>query len=145
MQGVGRARVYPTEDREKVEQALRNLLGECSCKPVQYEGYLELETSFNGTKSLEWLRQRIQDIRIIDASRTRLQSNWDGTGTRLCVDKQAAFLGRLRVIDDSEELPSLGYIEVSVEFENPAEFSRFLTWITPRTESGRIVPSHGSS
>ena len=140
MQGVARARAYPTENQGRVEQAIRSVLGDGKCKIVQHEGYVELETTFSEAKSVERLRQRIQELRIIDAARTRLQSNWDGTGTRLRIDKQAAFLGRVRIIDDSEETPSLGYIEVSMQFNSRTEFNRFITWITPRTENGHIIP-----
>jgi predicted RNA binding protein with dsRBD fold (UPF0201 family) len=143
MQGVARARVYPTEDQVRVDHAIKNVLANSSCRVVQQEACLELEAPFNEAKSLEWLRQRIQDLRIIDATRTRLQSNWDGTETHLCIDKQAAFLGRVRIIDDSEETPPLGYIEVSMQFDGRSEFDRFITWITPRTENGRIVSGQG--
>ncbi|RDE13054.1 MAG: hypothetical protein C4K47_06680 [Candidatus Thorarchaeota archaeon] len=139
MQGVARGKVYPTEDQERVEQAIKTVLSGGECTVVDHEAYAELEIAFNEAKSLEWLRQRIQDLRIIDAARTRLQSNWDGVRTRLCIDKQAAFLGRVRIIDDSEESPSLGYIEIMLQFDGLREFNRFVTWMTPRTENGRIV------
>lgn len=139
MQAVVRGRVYPTEDQERVEQAVRNVLTGIECTVVQHDAYLELEASFNDIKSLEWLRQRVHDLRIIDATRSRLRSDWDGAVTRLCIDKQAAFLGRVRIVDDSQENPSLGYIEITLQFNGPTEFNRFVTWMTPRTENGRIV------
>ena len=86
---------------------------------------------------LDSLRNSIHKIRIIDASRSRLLYNWDGKQTRICFDKQAAFTGKLKLIDDSEESPSLGFIEVQLDFEASQRFEEFLDWFTPSTKEKR--------
>jgi predicted RNA binding protein with dsRBD fold (UPF0201 family) len=139
MHAVVRGRVYPTEAQERVEQAIMNIVAGSKCTVVRYDTHLELEVSLNEASSLEWLRQRIHDLRIIDATRVRLQSNWDGIESHLCLDKQAAFWERIRVIDDSDEIPPLGSIEIVLGFDTPTEFHSFVSWLTPRTEKGRIV------
>ena len=137
MQAVVRSRVYPTEDRERVEKAIANIFADLSYAIVEDETYFEVQSSLNRVGSLDWLRQRIHELKIIDAVRSRLLSNWSGSSTWLCLDKQAAFSGRVRIADDSEESPPLGFIEIVLQFDTEPEFQRFLTWFVPRTARTR--------
>ena len=76
---------------------------------------------------------------FIDAARKRLQSNWNGTSTNIHFDKQAAFTRKLRIIDDNQELPPLGSIEMIVTFDSEQEFEEFVNWFTPPTKDGKII------
>jgi predicted RNA binding protein with dsRBD fold (UPF0201 family) len=99
----------------------------------------ELITSFEDRSDLEWLRNRIHELRIIDTVRTRLLANWNGWKTRIFIDKQAAYHGKIKFLDDREELPPLGCIELQLEFNDESEFEAFLRYFTPPTKEGRIV------
>lgn len=134
-----RCPVNPTEDSQKVEQALKHIIGP---QKVTYEEHNETsELVFNDSNrnSLGFVRQSIHKERIIDAARKRLLSNWNGTSTQIHFDKQAAFIGKLRVIDDSTPLPPLGTIEVVIVFDTEDQFEEFLSWFTPPTKDGRVI------
>lgn len=139
MQTIVRSRVYPTEDQERVEKAITNIFADLSYIVVEDETHFEVQSHVDRAGALDWLRQRIHELRIIDAVRSRLLSNWNGRSTWLCLDKQAAFSGRVRIADDSEESPPLGFIEIAFEFETDPEFQRFLSWFAPRTVNGHVV------
>lgn len=139
MQTIVRSRVYPTENQERVEKAITNIFADLSYIVVENETHFEVRSPLNRVGSLDWLRQRIHELKIIGVVRSRLLSNWNGRSTWLCLDKQAAFSGRVRVADDSEESSPLGFIEIAFEFDTDPEFQRFLSWFAPRTVDGHVV------
>ncbi len=131
--------VYPTEDMGLVLQALRTLVP--GTNPIEQSGVGKsgLFCRLQGSRSLEWIRNRIYDLRIIDAVRSRLIANWDGHETRVLFDKQAALSGRLRLVDDFEETPPLGAIDIVIRPVSEAELEDLMAWLVPRTEDGRVV------
>ena len=99
----------------------------------------EISTTYTNRDAISSIRQTIHEIRIIDAARKRLKSNWNGTSTNIHFDKQAAFAKKLRIIDDNQELPPLGSIEMVLSFESEHQFEEFVNWFTPPTKDGRII------
>lgn len=139
MQGLVKCPIYPTEDRERIREAVSNVI---VSKEVSFEIYgnlIELRISFEGKNNLEWLRNRIHELRIIDAARARLQFNKNGLQTKMSFDKQAAYNGKIKLLDDREETPSLGCIELQLKFANENEFEDFLRYFTPPTRKGHVV------
>jgi predicted RNA binding protein with dsRBD fold (UPF0201 family) len=130
--------VNPTEDTKKVRIALENLLGK-SDFIVDDNDTAEISITYTDRGGINLVRQSIHETRIIDAARKRLQSNWNGTSTNIHFDKQAAFAKKLRIIDDNQELPPLGSIEMTLFFESEQEFDEFVNWFTPPTKDGRII------
>ncbi len=137
MDAVVRCPIYPTEDTERVCSALTKLfVSDRSCQKTE-DGYLMLRSAKRG--SLDYIQQYIHSLRIIDAVRKRVLSNWDGTKTSVFFDKQAAYYGKMRLVDETEEDPPLGYIELVLTFEDEDDFNRFLIWFVPPTKDGRVV------
>ena len=133
--------VLPTEDKQSVENALANLFLIQESEEQEMETYIELKALWNDPSSLSSIRQRIHELRIIDVVRKRLVSNWDdlNTITHLCFEKQAACVDKLRVVDDAQETPPLGFIKIAIRFQSTSEFENFLNWFTPRTSSGQMA------
>ena len=131
--------VNPTEDIRKVEKALDNLIGRSESLSNVSDGEREVSLSFEHRDAMTLIRQTIHETRIIDAARKRLESNWNGTSTKIYFDKQAAFVRRTRVVDDDQELPPLGSIEVVLLFESKREYEEFIDWFTPPTKDGRVI------
>ncbi len=131
--------VNPTEDIRKVEKALDNLIGRSESLNNVSDAEREVSLSFEHRDAMTFIRQAIHETRIIDAARKRLESNWNGTSTKIYFDKQAAFVRRTRVVDDDQELPPLGSIEVVLLFESKREYDEFIDWFTPPTKDGRVI------
>jgi predicted RNA binding protein with dsRBD fold (UPF0201 family) len=137
MDAIVRCPVNPTEDLDRVCSALANLfVSDKSCKETD-SGYMLLMS--NKRSSLDIIQQYIHALRIIDAVRKRILSNWDGTKTSVFFDKQAAYYGKLRLVDETEEEPPLGCIELEITFEDETQFDEFLAWFAPPTEDGRVL------
>ena len=139
MQITVRCPIFPTEDLDRVRRAISILFTENDDRHKEQDEMQELILVSSKRDTLEELRQLIHDLRIIDAVRSRINSNWNGVETLIRFDKQAAYTGKLRLVDDSEENPPLGCIEVYVEFDTEEKFEKFVTWFAPPTKNGRIV------
>ena len=134
-----RCLVNPTEDVEIVSNALLNLFPDSKIDRREMKVSIELNILLKDRDDLENLRQMIHDARIIDATRLRLERNWNGINTLIRFDKQVACISRVRVLDDSEENQPLGAIEMQLDFDDENEFERFVHWFTPPTKDGKIV------
>jgi predicted RNA binding protein with dsRBD fold (UPF0201 family) len=131
--------VNPTEDIKKIGKALENLLGKSDVVTIDDDEVLEITASYANRDAINLVRQIIHETKIIDAARKRLQSNWNGTSTKIYFDKQAAFAKKLRIIDDALELPPLGSIEIVFSFDSEQEFEKFVNWFSPPTKDGKII------
>lgn len=131
--------VNPTEDIKKIGIALENLLGRSDFTTTDNDNLIEISASYTNRDTINLVRKTIHETRIIDAARKRLRSNWNGTSTKIHFDKQAAFTKKLRIIDDNQELPPLGSIEIVLSFSSDQEYEEFVDWFTPPTKNGKII------
>ncbi len=131
--------VNPTEDIKKVGKALENLLGGPDAVITEDNEIQEFSISFTNRNAMSFLRQKIHGTRIIDAARKRIEANWNGISTKIYFDKQAAFTKKVRIIDDNQDLPPLGCIEIVFILDSEQEFEEFVKWFTPPTKDGRII------
>lgn len=131
--------VHPTEEIQRIEKAVENLLGPIPLSITKFDDFTEIYSSNISKSSFAILRQLVHDKRILDAVRVRLLKNLDESTTFIFFDKQAAFTGKLRLIDNIHEDPPLGSIEIRFEFESESQFEEFLDWFSPRTKDGRVI------
>lgn len=134
-----RAPVNPTEDKNSVLDALSYFWMTKNFEQIGDGNRTIISLTTTNRKSLGSLRQTIHDYRIIDTVKKLLRNNWTGTMTMFVLDKQAAYAGKLKVIDDTEYTPPLGGIEVIIKFETNHEYENFLNWFVPHTVKGEIV------
>jgi predicted RNA binding protein with dsRBD fold (UPF0201 family) len=139
MKSTIRCIIHPTEDQERIEKAIENILGPVSLSSSTFDEFTEIYYPSVTKANLSMLRQLIHDKRILDAVRVRLRKNYDELVTFLHFDKQASFIGKIRLIDNTQEEPPLGAIEITFEFTSQSEFEEFLDWFSPRTKDGRII------
>lgn len=139
MKSTIRCIIYPTEDPKRIERAIENILGSISFSYTKFEEFTEIYCPATEKTSIAILRQLVHEKRIIDAVRVRLLKNLDEHKTFLHFGKQAAYTGKLRLIDNTHEDPPLGPIEITFEFESDTHFEEFLDWFSPRTKDGRII------
>lgn len=131
--------VYPTEDQQRVEVSLRHFFPESIIQTKHQDAMVILSITSDRQSSLSWLRNQIHSIRIIDAVHSGLISRWDGERAYIQLDKQAAYQGKIRLLDSDDYAPPLGSIQVTIKLESNTDFEDFLSWFTPRTKEGRII------
>ena len=128
------AQVYPTEDPEKVKQAIGNL----------YEGPLVLEEfgggrvrTFKGLaeglEALKGMRDILKRDRVRAAAHAALMAGLSGDGVPVYLNKQVAFTKHVSFCGPEFESP-LGPITVRIEGEDPL---RAVEWLTSRTGEER--------
>jgi len=139
MKSTIRCIIHPTEESERIERAIENILGSISFSTSNFDEFIEIYYPDVTNTNLAILRQLIHDKRILDAVRVRLRKNYDEFTTSLHFDKQAAYTGKIRLIDNTQEDPPLGTIKITFEFTSLSEFEEFLDWFSPRTKDGRII------
>jgi len=107
-----RADIRPTESLEKVQVAIRNILGDIelnvtSTDQSAVEGFLE------GLGSLHVLRKLLRWLSIRDAARTVFLKSLNGNAITFSLNKQAAYAGRVSFHNSDNS--SLGSIRVLIQ------------------------------
>ncbi|NHI83217.1 MAG: hypothetical protein EAX81_02785 [Candidatus Thorarchaeota archaeon] len=131
--------VFPTEDETKVISAAISFFE--TAEAVYHQDIQEVSVTATERKALEVIRSIVHSMRVIDAVRATILRNRIGLETRFIIDKQAAYHGKFKLIDDREEEPSLGAVEIRIRFEHEKEFEDFMKWFVPPTKDGKIVQS----
>lgn len=113
-----RTTVNPTESREKVETAVRNVLGDIVLESSEMGGLIILECKFEDLESLRHLRDLLRRMRIRDAARATFTRSAQGGLLSFGLNKQAAYAKRISFYS-SRESP-LGPIQVTVKGDTAA-------------------------
>ncbi|MDY9922369.1 RNA-binding domain-containing protein [Methanobacterium sp.] len=118
---VAKAPVHPTEDLDKVIEALSNVF--------DYDDILIAEESVtvNGnTSCLFPFKEFLEKRQIRDTARKIILKGWDEESKtiNLKLSKQAAFAGMINLVDD--DLSPLGEIEVKITTTDVEEFANWL-------------------
>jgi predicted RNA binding protein with dsRBD fold (UPF0201 family) len=128
------ADVNPTENEEKVREAIANIFPDIELEIEEF-GKGQRLLGEGDISSLSNLHRLIREEEIIDTSRSRLNIGMDEEGkfTYFIVSKQVATVGRLNYPAKDEPL---GSIRVFIDADSTDEMERFLDWLTPPTENG---------
>ncbi|MCE4603836.1 MAG: hypothetical protein F7B20_02580 [Aeropyrum sp.] len=130
------AEVRPTEDREKVLKAVKNII-EPDIVRFERVGRVEvLVAESNSLSSLARLHSMLRAERILDAARSALRKGIQGED-RLVVHlhKQAAYTGRISFVGGDHESP-MGAIRLTIEYRRVKDV---IDWLAPPTVRGRPV------
>jgi predicted RNA binding protein with dsRBD fold (UPF0201 family) len=128
--------VRPTESREKVMRALRNLF-EPQTVRVERLGESEVIVAESTTlASLTKLYYALRAERILDAARGALKKGVQAKDRLVFhLHKQAAYTGKVSFVDGDNESP-LGAIRFVVEHP---DVKAVIDWLAPYTVRGRPV------
>jgi predicted RNA binding protein with dsRBD fold (UPF0201 family) len=107
-----RTTVNPTESFEKVETAVRNVLGEINLDSSSQGDITILEGHYSGLDSLRFLRDLLRRMRIRDAAHALFTRSAQEGLLSFGLNKQAAYTGRVSFYR-SREAP-LGPIQIIV-------------------------------
>jgi len=108
-----RATVSPTESVEKVEKAIRNVLGDIELKRETKGDTIYIEGQLEGVESLHRLRQLLARYLIRDAARSHLTRRAREHPLVFGLNRQAAYAGRVSFTRWGES--PLGPIEVTIK------------------------------
>jgi predicted RNA binding protein with dsRBD fold (UPF0201 family) len=123
---VAKTKVYPTEDPEKVKQALLNIFPGADLQEAEAEMVAV-------TEDLGHFMELVRRQRILDATRAVLIHAIHGSSTQLHLNKQVAFVGKITLVEGK---PPLGDIDVTFE-DN--DIQALIDRMTPRTVDGEEV------
>lgn len=126
MEGTVRAAVNPTESREKVVEAVRNVLGDLELEQSERGGLVVLEGRLERIEDLAPLRDAFARMRIRDAARSLLTRIAEEGLLSFGLNKQAAYAGRVSFYSSGES--SLGPIQVTLK----GDVSEAITYLCNR-------------
>jgi predicted RNA binding protein with dsRBD fold (UPF0201 family) len=127
------APIRPTEDPEKVRQAVRNLFPDAAFTETPHG----LEAS---SSDLGHLRSRVWQLRIIDTFRGQFLHGMDAakTHTTFRVSKQAALANQVSFPATPHVLGDLT-LTVTPGPDDTLDVERVAWWMAPETRDGEIV------
>jgi len=121
-----RARLHPTEDPDKVEQAIRKIFGEIELETKQGVVSARLE----GLEALSGLRGKIAQDRIRDTVKTVFMRWAEGDILSFGLNRQAAYAGHVSLNLKGED--PMGPIQVRVEGDVQRVIRFLCEKVTPR-------------
>jgi hypothetical protein len=120
--------ISPTESREKVEQAVRNIFGDIELHLKHLHKASLLVGEGKGKESLTRLCDLLRREHIRSAARAVFLEGMDKKTIRFCLNKQVAYIGHISFSKERAESP-LGPIKVKIECRDPREL---VEWLAPR-------------
>ena len=129
--------VNPTEDLEKVKQAVGNIFGTVAFKVESRKWGQLLIVNTTGTAGLTPLRNILARERIRAAARKVLRGGMDDNSVTFYLNKQVAYAGHISFSQKMAESP-LGPISVQIRCSDPREL---IEWLTPKPKKKPPSPS----
>ena len=126
------AEVRPSEDKEKVLQAMLNFFDFEKIREEKVGLSIVIIGESSTLKSLLRFHKALRDEKILDAARKYLLKGVEGESISFMLNKQAAAVRRISFVDSEKESP-LGPIKVRIEYRDP---QAVIDWLTPKTAKG---------
>jgi predicted RNA binding protein with dsRBD fold (UPF0201 family) len=121
--------VNPTEDLEKVKQAVEKIFGTANFKVKTRKWGRLLTAETKGTAGLTKLHNLLRIEQIRDAARKVFFSGISKKTFIFHLNKQVAYAGHISFSKQTAESP-LGPINVQIRCDNPREL---VEWLAPKT------------
>ena len=122
---VASARLYPTEDGERVRRCLLNVFPEAMLE--EDNGTIRAKTD-----NLSRFKEIIRNHRILDSTRAVMLRGMTDDGIMFQMNKQAAFVAKISFVEGNAPL---GHIEVII---NGDGLEALIDDVAPRTVDGEI-------
>ena len=118
------ATVSPSEDPEKVLQAMKSVAGEAQCDITTDPHSARLVTE--DPSALARMRDQLRDRHVRSAARKQMLLKSSGRSTSLMLNRQAAAAGVVALCGSPEESP-LGPVYLTIESE---KIDAVIDWLT---------------
>jgi predicted RNA binding protein with dsRBD fold (UPF0201 family) len=132
---VVEADIRPTEDEEKVKQALLKIIDPETVRIEGETGIRRIVMESSSLHSLERLRRLLRTERILDAARKMMRRGLEKDRVVFALHKQALTVGKLSFISGDNESP-LGAVTVTIIHPEP---KKVVDWLAPPTVRGRPI------
>ncbi len=119
------AEINPTEDEEKVRQAITNLVGNAEVLVKSAPRGSILTAEAKGQDALVKLRNILRNDRVRDAARRLLFKSIRGETIIFYLNKQVAYAGHVSFCEEIAESP-LGPIRFRIETDNAQQLVEWL-------------------
>ncbi|MHC1710461.1 MAG: RNA-binding domain-containing protein [Methanomassiliicoccales archaeon] len=119
------ARLFPTEDAERVRRCLLNVFPEAVLE--EGEGIIRAKTA-----DLSRFKEIIRNHRILDSTRAVMLRGMTDDGIAFQMNKQAAFVGKISFVEGNAPL---GHIEVIIKGDS---LEALIDGVAPQTIDGEI-------
>jgi predicted RNA binding protein with dsRBD fold (UPF0201 family) len=120
--------VHPTEDLERVKQAVENIFGALTFETKQRKRGTMLVANATGHEALIKMYEILKREQIIAAARKILRSSMDESSVTFYLNKQVAYAGHISFSEETAESP-LGPIKVQIRTNDPEQL---VDWLAPR-------------
>jgi len=121
--------VHPTEDEEKVSEAIRNMFGDIRLRKVQLNSECLLRFEQEDLKALTALKRELEREHIRDAARALLLRNIEANHLAFGLNKQAAYAGHISFYSPGES--ALGPINIRIRTDDP---KKAVEWLTAKAD-----------
>jgi predicted RNA binding protein with dsRBD fold (UPF0201 family) len=122
-----KSKIKPTEDKEKVIKAVKNIFKDA--KVVVEDNQLIGEA-----KDISRFKELLRSQAILDTARMVLEKGIVGSSTKFNINKQAAFAGLVNFDKDIH-----GGIFVKLIAEEDEDLMKLIKDIAPKTKNGKII------
>jgi predicted RNA binding protein with dsRBD fold (UPF0201 family) len=113
--------VNPSEDPSKVKSAILNVFPNCETKIEKFS----IKGNSNDLHSLEKIYDAINSTQSEKIYQRRLEKNLDNNSTWFYLNKQAAFVEKIAICEESDESP-LGPIKVIL---TSTQIDKIIDWL----------------
>ena len=124
-----------TEDIQKVKQAVLNIISSALFEIEESDEMRYLAAESKELSALSPLHKKLREQKTLQTARTILRKNSSGNSVTFCLNKQAAYAGRIHFCQPERESP-LGPIVVKVTYER---VDLLIDWLAPHTIKGKPV------
>ncbi len=125
--------LFPTENEEKVRQAVKNILDVEITGKDKCDDHWVLVGRGEGERTLLKLHFLIRRDRIADAVRSKLLKCVIGNSIVFHANKQAAYAGHFSFSEPGES--PLGTIEIKITCDDP---QKLIDWLAPPSERSEV-------
>jgi predicted RNA binding protein with dsRBD fold (UPF0201 family) len=119
------AEVFPTEDKIKVEQAIKRLFPLIELEMMESPEGTKTAGHAKGVDALLEFRDLLRRERIRAAAKSMMYSSLHDSRLQMHLNKQAAYVGHISFASDPRDSP-LGPITVTIECEQPQNLIEWL-------------------
>jgi len=120
--------VNPTEDLEKIKQAVENIFGAVTFKVKSRKWGQLLIAKNRGPEGLTKLSSLLNREQILAAARKVFRRGMNEKSLVFYLNKQVAYAGHISFSQKTAESP-LGSINVQIRYDNP---QKLIDWLAPR-------------